>query len=166
MREVRYLEENERLIQHLRNIPAFDLFEKDALSHLLKISRLVTYNPGECIIEEDGTDSWIYFLVQGKVRITKDGREVVVLNRRGDLFGEMGVIATSPRSASAVAVDKVVCLSTDFYAIEQMAESDKVMFGYLLYRIFAEILAERLKQTTKELMEFKGKTGLKFWKSE
>jgi CRP/FNR family cyclic AMP-dependent transcriptional regulator len=166
MREIRYLEENQQLIQHLKSIPAFGLFEDEALARLLKISRLVTYERGECIIEENGTDSWIYFLVQGKVRISKKGRKITVLDRRGDLFGEMGVIVTAPRTASAHAVDKVVCLSTDFFAIEHMAEKDKVIIGYLLYRIFAEILAERLKETTKQLMAARGgqKSGLKFWK--
>jgi len=165
MKETTYLEENNRLIDFLKKIPVFEPFDETELGSLLKISKMKVYNDKECILKEGSTDSLIYFLVSGKVRITKSGRDLVVLRRRGDVFGEMGVISLAPRSASAYADGKTICLATDFYLIENLAGDDRVLFGYVLYRIFSEILVNRLKITTEELMKVKPKSGLKFWKS-
>ena len=163
MKETDYLEENYRLIEFLRKIPVFEPFDEEELGHLLKVSKMVVYKSGECIIEEGSTDSFIYFLVSGRVRISKRGRDIVTLKRRGDVFGEMGVISLAPRTASAYADGKTICMATDFYLIENLAGKDRMLFGYVLYRIFSEILVNRLKVTTEELMKFKGKTSLKLW---
>ena len=163
MKETNYLEENNRLIDFLKKIPVFEPFDETELGNLLKISKMKVYAGKECILREGSTDSLIYFLVSGKVRITKGGREIAILRRRGDVFGEMGVISLAPRTASAYADGKTICLATDFYLIENLAGEDRILFGYVLYRIFSEILVNRLKITTDELMKFKGKGSLKFW---
>jgi CRP-like cAMP-binding protein len=163
MKETTFLEENERLLEFLKKVPVFDPFDQTELNRLIQISKLIIFEDGECILAEGSADHWLYFLVQGSVRITKAGQDVTILKRRGDIFGEMGVIATAPRSASAYAVGSTVCLSTDFSRIEQFDEKNKVLTGYVLYRIFSEILVSRLKSTTEELMSIKGKSGMKFW---
>ena len=89
------------------------------------------------------------------MRIEKDRKELTVLDRGGDIFGEMGVIDGSARSASAYAVDKAVCLATDFSYIDRLSGNDKMAFGYMLYRIFSESLANRLRLTTEELIKVK-----------
>jgi len=83
MKETTYLEENNRLIDFLKKIPVFEPFDETELGSLLKISKMKVYNDKECILKEGSTDSLIYFLVSGKVRITKSGRDLVVLRRRG-----------------------------------------------------------------------------------
>ena len=163
MRETTFLEENKRLMEFLKKVPVFDPFDETELNRLIQISKLMAFEDGECILEEGSADTWLYFLVQGKVKITKDGQDVTILKRRGDIFGEMGVIATAPRSASAYALGSTVCLSTDFSRVEDFQREDKILTGYVLYRIFSEILVSRLKTTTDELMKIKGKAGLKFW---
>ncbi|MGD8367703.1 MAG: cyclic nucleotide-binding domain-containing protein [Desulfobacterales bacterium] len=163
MKETTYLEENARLMEFLKKVPVFDPFDRKELNSLVQMSKLKMYEDGECILQEGVADTWLYFLVQGKVRITKEGQDVAILKRRGDIFGEMGVIALAPRSASAYASGPTVCLSTDFSRMDDFDRKNKVLMGYVLYRIFSEILVSRLKQTTDELIKIKGKAGLKFW---
>ncbi len=163
MKETTYLQENRRLMEFLKTVPVFEPFDQNEINSLVKISKLKMYEDGECILQEGSADTWLYFLVQGTVRITKGDQEITVLRRRGDIFGEMGVIAVAPRSASAFAAGSTICLSTDFSRIESFHKEDKVLMGYVLYRIFSEILVLRLKETTDELIKIKGKSGLKFW---
>jgi CRP-like cAMP-binding protein len=92
----------------------------------------------------------------------KDNKPVIQLQRRGDVFGEMGAIECAPRSASAVAFGETVCLATDIYYIEQLTGNDKLAFGYVIYRVFSGILADRLRTTTEELLELKGRS-IKIW---
>ncbi|MGD9310387.1 MAG: hypothetical protein PVG51_14685, partial [Desulfosarcina sp.] len=64
--------------------------------------------------------------------------------------------------ASAVAYGEVVCLATDIYYIEQLTGTDRMAFGYVIYRVFAGVLADRLRRTTEELMSLKGRS-IKIW---
>ena len=163
MVEKSYLEENTKIIEFLKKIPVFEIFDEEGFRNLIKISRLNKYNSGQTIMKEGETDTHMYFLVQGTVEITKNGQVVATLRRRGDVFGEMGAIDAAPRSASAYAKEDTLCMSTDFLAIEKFAGNDKIYLAYVCYRIFSEILVDRLRKTTEELMKLKGKKGLKFW---
>ena len=163
MQKASYLEENAKIIEFLKKIPVFEIFDEEGFRNLIKISKLKKYKPGQIIMKEGDTDTHLYFLVRGTVKITKKGQEIATLRRRGDVFGEMGAVEVAPRSASAYAEEDTVCLSTDFLSIEKFSGKDKIYLGYVCYRIFSEILADRLRKTTEELMQLKGKKGLKFW---
>jgi CRP-like cAMP-binding protein len=160
MKETDYLMQNEKLIDEIKKIPVFGPFTEEELNTLLKMSKLRVYKPGETIIKESEIDSWIYFLIYGKVRISKESKEITQIKRRGDIFGEMRFIDSAPRSASATAVADTVCLAIDADHIENLTGNDQIAFGYVLYRIFSEILVERLRVMNKELIKVK---GLKLW---
>jgi CRP-like cAMP-binding protein len=162
MQETDFLKGNQRVLSDIKKFEIFEPFQDDELHHLMAMSKIRKYNPGEKIFEQGSADTWLYFLVYGQVRLMKDNQSVILLQRRGDIFGEMGAIECAPRSASAVAVGETVCLATDIYYIEQLTGTDKLAFGYVIYRVFAEVLAERLRTTTEELLEFRGRS-LKIW---
>ena len=164
MKETNYLIGNEKIIDDLKKMPIFEPFKQEELQTLLNMSRLRTYRSGEEIIQEGNVDPWVYFLIYGKVRITKKEKNVTILRRRGDIFGEMRFIDSSPRSASAFAEEDVACIAVDTEYVENLTGDDKIAFGYILYRVFSEILSERLRAVTRELMEIKAKDASKFWK--
>ena len=159
MIESDYLKDNMRFIQRLRRMPTLDAFKEEDLKGLLQLSKIRKYDPGELILEEGALDSWIYFLVSGKVRISKHSEDIGVLNRTGDVFGEMGIIDGSPRSASVYAEEETVCLATDASYIDRLSGREKVAFCYILYRIFSEILANRLRLTSEELIKVREGNG-------
>ncbi|MEJ2641166.1 MAG: cyclic nucleotide-binding domain-containing protein, partial [Desulfosarcinaceae bacterium] len=113
--------------------------------------------PGEIIIHEGDRDTWLYFLLSGEVRISKEGEEISTIGRRGDIFGEMRIIDDRSRSATVTAIDKVVALAVDTSAKSRMATSDgkdeRLDFLLLLYRIFAEYMTLRLRLTNEELVK-------------
>ncbi len=163
MSEPKILMENRHLIDLIKTIPIFEPFTEQELNNLLKMSKITQYRTGECIIKEGTSDTWVYFIISGQVSITKKGKKVALLQRKGDLFGEMGAINSSFRSASAHAAVKTVCLATDIFYSKTLSGNDKTAFGYVLYRIFSEILAHRLRITTNALLKAQGKINLKFW---
>lgn len=163
MKESSYLENNETMLENLRSLDILEPFEDQELNNLLEMSKIRKYRAGERIVEEGRSDTWLYFLMLGRVKITKKGKEVVVLSRKGEIFGEMGAMDSSRRSASAYAVTDTVCLATDIFYIEKLTGDDKVAFGYVLYRLLADILSRRLRRTTEALIQSKGKLNLKFW---
>jgi len=162
MQETDFLRGNQRVLKDIRKFEIFEPFQEDELQHLMSMSKIRKYDAGEKIFEQGSSDTWLYFVVYGKVRLMKDDKPVALLQRRGDIFGEMGALECAPRSAAAVAVGETVCLATDIYYIEQLTGTDKLAFGYVIFRVFSGVLADRLRATTEQLMEFKGRS-IKIW---
>ncbi len=150
-----YLKDNEAIIKKLQQIPVLRLLEKEHLQTLLELSEIREFNPGEQILEEGHYDKWIFYLIAGKAKIVKDDKELAIIRRTGDVFGEMGVIDGSARSASVFAVEKTVCLCTDMSQIETLYGDSKFVFRYTVFRGFAQILANRLRMTTGELLHLR-----------
>lgn len=155
MIESEYLKDNLSVIQKLRQMPTLKLFDEKSLAGALQLSKIRKYEPGELILKENSFDNWIYFLISGKVKIEKAGKELNVLESVGDVFGEMGVIDGSAKSASAYAVGETACLVIDASYIDRLAGNDKVAFGFILYQVFAGSLANRLRVTSDKLIRAK-----------
>ena len=163
MQESSFLDGNTPMLDTIKTIPVLEPFDPQELNILLEMSKIRKYSPGELIVQEGRSDTWLYFLLQGEVKITKGGKDVVTLSRKGEVFGEMGAMDSSRRSASAYAVTETGCLATDIFYLEKLTGTEKQAFGYVFYRLMSEILARRLRQTTEELMKVKGRINLKFW---
>ena len=161
MLESRYLKDNIENIQKLLAIPALKNFETKSLGKLLRLSKIREYEDGERIIKEGDRDPWLYFLLSGKIKITKEGLEIGSMDKKGEIFGEMRVIDSMNRSASVHAVGKTVCLAVDTSAKKRLSLSsssdERLDFLLLLYRIFAEFMSIRLRATNEELILAKKK---------
>jgi len=161
MLESRYLKDNIENIQKLLAIPALKGFETKSLGKLLRLSKIREYEDGERIIKEGDFDPWLYFLLSGKIRITKEGLEIGTIEKKGEIFGEMRVIDSLSRSASVYAVGKIMCLAVDTSAKRRLAagstQDERLDFLLLLYRIFAEFMSIRLRATNEELIMAKKK---------
>lgn len=163
MQESSFLDNSSAMIDNLKKIPVLESFEDQELLKLLEMSKIRKYRVGECIVEEGRSDTWLFFLMYGQVRISKGDKEITILKNKGEVFGEMGAMDSSRRSASAHAATDTVCLATDMFYLEKLTGNDKLAFGYVLYRLLAEILSRRLRQTTEALIQAKGRINLKFW---
>jgi len=161
MLESRYLKDNIENLQKLLGISALKNFETKSLQKLLRLSRIREYEDGEVIIKEGDLDPWLYILLSGKIRITKEDLEINTIDKKGEIFGEMRIIDFMQRSASVVAVGKTICLAVDTSAKNRISaqdpEDEKLDFLLLLYKIFAEYMSIRLRVTNEELITAKKK---------
>jgi len=156
MKESKYLKDNIQNIQKLFVIPALRGFETKSLGRLIRLSKIRQYEDGECIIEQGGTDSWLYFLLSGKIRVVKDNMEICRIDKIGELFGEMRMIDSLSRSTSIYAVGDTVCLAVNAEATEKLPSAgDAGNFLIMLYRVIAEYLSYRLRLTNEELIKAK-----------
>ena len=161
MLESKYLKDNIENIQKLLTIPALKNFEAKSLGKLLRLSKIREYEDGERIIKEGDFDPWLYFLLSGKIRITKEGLEIGAIDKKGEIFGEMRIIDSLSRSASVYAVGKTMCLAIDTSAKRRLSaestQDERLDFLLLLYRIFAEFMSIRLRVTNEQLVVAKKK---------
>lgn len=151
------------MLENLKTMPVLESFEDQELVKLLEMSKIRKYQAGECIVQEGRTDTWVYFLMHGQIRISKKGKEIATLTEKGEVFGEIGALERSRRSASAHAVTGTVCLASDIFYLEKLTGPTKQAFGYVFYHLMTEVLTRRLRQTTEELINTKGRINLKFW---
>jgi CRP/FNR family transcriptional regulator, cyclic AMP receptor protein len=147
------LKENIELVQHLKSLPMLQFFSKDDIKKILKFSKVKKFNPGDVIIEEGSADKWVYFLISGKVTVMKLGEEIDVIQRTGDIFGEMCVIDGGPRSASICAAEDAVCLAMDVSFADNLVGDEQIAFSAIFYQIVAEAMARRLRETSEELVQ-------------
>ncbi len=73
-----------------QSMPALSVWETS--DQLIKMSKIRTYEAGEVICEEGLNDKWIFFLTKGRVRIVKEGRELSVLEKRGDIISRFQLL--------------------------------------------------------------------------
>lgn len=152
MREQIFDPSNAETLLQMRRIPAFSALGEEQIVEVVRASKLRKYEPGEVLIKEGTYDHWVYFLVQGELSVSHQGVEVGQLRRLGDIFGEMGIIDGSPRSATIKALTPALCLAMDG-SILDTPNIEKVALQAIFYRVFCEILATRLREMDTRIAE-------------
>jgi CRP/FNR family cyclic AMP-dependent transcriptional regulator len=161
MIESKYLKDNVQNIQRLMVIPGLKEFDTRSLAKLLRLSKIREYEHGEVIIKEGDDDPWLYFLLSGRLLITKYGIEISRIDQTGEIFGEMRVIDRLTRSATVFADGKTLCLGVDTSAKGRLSSvsteerDERLDFLLLLYRIFSEYMSIRLRAINDELIKAK-----------
>jgi len=140
------------IFEKIKTLPALESFDENDLKELLRISKIVRYKPGDLIVQESSYDGWIYYLISGRLRIVKKGSELALLQRTGDVFGEMGNMGSSELSASVYALDESTCLKIDISNVDGLPSENRFVFRYVIFRGFAEVLAKRLRITTEKYL--------------
>ncbi len=85
----------------------------------------------------------------------KKGKILTNLKMVGDTFGELALIDGKSRSATIKAKKNTVCLAVDVEFISDEKMANKHSFYAVVYRLFSEILAKRLRDTSEELANAK-----------
>lgn len=155
MREVPFDPNNDDIMERLRNVPAFDALPENHIRKAMKAASIRRYEAGEILINEGEFDNQVFFLIFGDLEISVKGNVVGNLQRLGDVFGEMGIIDGSPRSASIAATKTTLVVSLDDTAIGALGEHSKVFTQAVMYRVFAEVLAHRLRKANDQIVELK-----------
>lgn len=156
MLESPYLENLEHLVEKFQKLPFLQPLGVTYLKKILSLSKIRKFEQNEIITPEGAYDSWVYILLSGAVKIIKHSKEIAILDQTGDTFGELAVIDGKARSASVVTVSDTVCLAIDAsFMGETKDPKEQLIFISIFYRLFAEILATRLRNTNEELVEVK-----------
>ena len=152
MKEYAYIHEEGNLPPVLQNLPLVQNFEENHLNAILYSSYFLECDPGDMFIEEDTTDSRIYVLLTGTIRVEKKGNLIVKTDVAGELFGEIAVFNEESRSASVVAETHSLLLVVDQKFLQEVKPvQDNGSFYAAVYGFLAKIMATRLKTTSQEL---------------
>ncbi|HTP78874.1 MAG TPA: cyclic nucleotide-binding domain-containing protein [Bacteroidota bacterium] len=142
----------------LSKVSAFASLTPRELKEVAAIVHKRQYRTGEPVFYQGDPGLGMYIIQEGEVSITisgKDGAEgELAILTEGDFFGELALIDESPRSANAIC--KSECLLIGFFRPDlfELIEK-KSSLGIKIVLKLAEIVAERLRKTDKELSKTK-----------
>ena len=112
-------------------------------------SALKYFKVGETIFSEGDPGDWAYIIESGRVEvaISIDGHSFPLhVLTSGDILGEMAVMDTAPRSASAKALEETVCL-----AIPSDQISERIQGADPVVRLLVTTLLHRMRSTPQTL---------------
>ncbi len=152
MKETLFVAKQETsMMATLRKVSFFKKLEERHIQDVLKMSRLRQFDAGETIIPEGVYDTYVYVLLGGEVEVHKKGATISIMNKIGDIFGELAIINDEPRSASISARTSTTCLAIDAAFLDSLMSRVQDTIYAVVYKIFAEIVANRLRVTSREL---------------
>lgn len=136
---------------YLKQVPLFaDLADED-IRTLMAIARKRTFRSGEIIFHRDDPGQVLYVIKEGKVKIyliSPDGQEIsLVVYGKGECFGEFAILDDLPRSANAIALEKVEC-----YTLQRSDFHNAIMKNPKIAIQILEVLTKRLR-TTNNMVE-------------
>jgi len=136
---------------YLKQVPLFaDLADED-IRALMAIARKRTFRNGEVIFHRDDPGQVLYVIKEGKVKIyliSPDGQEIsLVVFGKGECFGEFAILDDLPRSANAIALEKVEC-----YTLQRSDFHNAIMKNPKIAIQILEVLSKRLR-TTNQMVE-------------
>ena len=141
--------ENEGL--YLKQVPLFADLANEDIRELMGLARKRTFRSGEVIFHRDDPGQVLYVIKEGKVKIcliSPEGQEIsLVVFGKGECFGEFALLDGLPRSADAIALEKVECYTlqrSDFH--RAIIKNPKIAIQVL------EELSKRLR-TTDQMVE-------------
>lgn len=155
MEESSYLKNREYLIDKFQKVPFLRSINREYLEGILNLSKIRKYEPDELITKEGDYDCWFYVIISGAVKVIKHDKEIARLENCGDTFGELSVIDGEARSASVFAVMETVCLAVDGSFLDRVTPEQQNAVYSIFYRLLAEILSDRLRTTSNELVQVK-----------
>lgn len=132
------ISEMERVIV-LKNTQLFAQTPENVLSSIAPIMNEVTYSDGQEIFAKGDLGDSMYIIYTGQVGIY-DGPKQLALFDKGEIFGELALLDTEPRSATTVAETDTLVFridQEDFF--ELMEERDEILRNVL------RILCQRIR---------------------
>jgi CRP/FNR family transcriptional regulator/CRP/FNR family cyclic AMP-dependent transcriptional regulator len=142
--------ERESEATYLKQVSIFKGLDDKEVHELITVAKKRTFRSGEVIFHRDDPGQMLYIIKEGKVKIcliSPDGQEIsLVVFGKGEYFGEFALLDGLPRSANAIALEKVECytlLRSDFHSV--IKKNPKIAIQVM------EVLCERLRKTDQKV---------------
>ena len=128
-------------IELIRRVPLFAACSKKELAEVASLADEIDLPEGKVLIREGRQGREFFVLVNGTVDVSQGGETVKSMGP-GDFFGEIALVAKTPRTATVTATSPVRALVVEERAFRALLErSPQIQLRVL------KALAERVAQT-------------------
>src|SRR5882762_9396799 len=138
--------ERENEADYLKQVSIFKGLDDQEVHDLISVAKKRTFRSGEVIFHRDDPGQILYIIKEGKVKIcliSPDGQEIsLVVFGKGEYFGELALLDGLPRSADAIALEKVEC-----YSLQRSDFQKAIMKNPKIAIQVLEVLSKRIRST-------------------
>jgi CRP/FNR family cyclic AMP-dependent transcriptional regulator len=128
-------------IDLLRNVPLFSSLDKRDLRDVASTMKERRFNSGHVLAREGQSGVGFFVIEDGEAKVEVGGQEVARIGP-GGYFGEIALIADSPRTATVTAETPLVTLGMTSWEFRPIVESNATIAWKLL-----EALARKFHET-------------------
>jgi cGMP-dependent protein kinase len=125
----------------LTNVDLFRDLDKRELREVADAMKEYTFSAGHEIVTQGKDGVGFFVIADGTAKVTVDGGEVRTL-RAGDYFGEIGLLAEAPRTATVTAESDVTCWGLVAWAFRPIVEANGSI-AWKLLQAMARIVADK-----------------------
>jgi CRP/FNR family transcriptional regulator/CRP/FNR family cyclic AMP-dependent transcriptional regulator len=138
--------EAEKETSYLKQVSLFANLADEDIHELMTAAKRRAFRSGEVIFHRDDPGQVLYMIKEGKVKIciiSPDGQEIsLAVFGKGESFGEFALLDGLPRSADAIALEKVEC-----YTLQRSDFHNAIMKNPKIAIQVLESLTKRLRNT-------------------
>ena len=115
----------------LQNVDVFAEIPSEQLSFLAAIAEEITFAKGEDVYKSDAPSDALYVVLEGHVRLHRDGEEITSASR-SEPFGTWALFDDTPRVATATAQEetKVLCIDREDF-LDLLSDHVQITEGVL-----------------------------------
>ena len=133
----------------IKKCALFEHVDADAAGSFLQQAQVMRFAKGNKIIEQGSLGEGMYIIAEGKVgvvlEISQHERAELSVLSEGDVLGEMSLLISMPRTATAIAKEDVQLYFIDASDIKQSVAQHDAQAMQMIFNL-AKILAKRLHQ--------------------
>lgn len=142
------------IAKELKAFHFFRTFPDDLLLQIATMVSVSSFKKGDVILKEGQLNKNLFFLRNGHAEVVLAGEVVAMLQNPGEVIGEMSVVTERPVSTTIRAGIDLDCfvINTENFGLVPPKEKDH--FQHLLYRMYSNILSDRLMKTNEKARLF------------
>jgi len=149
----------QRETEALGKVPLFSKLEQSKLKLLAFTSELQTYEDGETVFNQGEPADCTFVILDGEADIyaktrTDGGQVIVGTLKANQLLGELGVLTSSPRSATIRAKGRLMmlCITSDMF-LKLLAENPQVALDVMRQLSGKLVLAHHQYEELRDQMQ-------------
>jgi CRP/FNR family cyclic AMP-dependent transcriptional regulator len=128
----------------------FSVLSDGDVEWLAQAGERVHVDPGTVLVPLGAHVDFIYFVLDGQLKVHTRNRDVINTLESGEIIGEMSLVDPEPTSVSVEAVTDATLLRIADSVVREKLASDPV-FAARFYRALCVFLADRMRNTTQRL---------------
>lgn len=142
------------IARELKTFQFFRAFPEDLLLQVSTLVETASFSKGDAILSEGETNTKLFFMRNGYFEVVLAGEVVALLQNPGEVAGEMSVVTQKPASTMIRAGAQMDCFVLDSRNFGYVPVKERDHFLHLMYRIYSNILVDRLGKTNEKARLF------------
>lgn len=143
-------EQEQIVYQALKESRHFKNVEEDVIQRFMPITKYRYFQDKEAIIHQGAINRDVYIIINGKASVHVDENFLYMIQRKGDVIGEVGIITGKPATATIEAAGYLESIQITTSFLDEHSDETFQELHYLIYRWFSRVLADKLYLTSQK----------------